>query len=640
MNDRPQSRLPLTGAQSGVWYGQRLEPGNTAYNVGQYVEIRGRFDQEVFETALRRAVAEAEVLGMRFGEEDGVPYQEPAPRADWPLDLADLRAEADPEATALELMRADLSRPVDPAADRLFAYALYTVAEDRVLWYQRVHHIALDAYGFTLLARRTAELHTALSRGVEPPPAAPGRLADLLAEEAEYRDSARSAADRAYWAEQLADGPEPAPLAGVGHPAAPHFLRTGATLTAEESTGLLDLARAARATWADVVTAAFAGYLHRMTGTRDVLLAMPAMTRLGSVALTVPAMKVNVLPLRLSVAPGTAFGDLVSQVVRRVRDLRRHQNHRAEEIRRDLDPAGRRHGVFGPMVNIKAFDYQLDFDGAPGIARNLAAGPVDDLTLSVYLDGGNLVRFELDANPRTYREDELADRCAEFLTLLRALAAVEEPGLPVGRIPLLSAERRREALALPDAVGVVPVVGSVVERFEGWVREAPGAVALVVGEESLTYGELGERSARLASVLVGRGAGPGRWVGLALPRSVDLVVAMVAVLRSGAGYLPLDPGFPAERLAFMVGDASPVCTVAVGESAAVLPEGVPVLLLDDPETVRATESAEPFGGVPVDPEGAAYVIHTSGSTGRPKGVVVSHGAFAGFLAAMDGRLGL
>ncbi|MEE1820941.1 AMP-binding protein, partial [Streptomyces sp. BE20] len=121
---------------------------------------------------------------------------------------------------------------------------------------------------------------------------------------------------------------------------------------------------------------------------------------------------------------------------------------------------------------------------------------------------------------------------------------------------------------------------------------------------------------------------------------MDLVVAMVAVLRSGAGYLPLDPGFPAERLAFMVEDAGPVCTVAVGETARAVPGGVPVLLLDDPEVAAGIAAAQPAPSVPVDPEGAAYVIHTSGSTGRPKGVVVSHGAFAGFLAAMDGRLGL
>ncbi|SDS75607.1 amino acid adenylation domain-containing protein [Streptomyces sp. TLI_053] len=639
MNDRPQSRLPLTDAQSGVWYGQRLEPGSTAYNVGQYVEINGPVDQDLLEAALRHAVDETEALGMRFGEEDGTPYQEPAAPAGWVLPRTDLSGEADPRAAALALMRADLARPVDPAADRLFGFALLTLGEDRVLWYQRVHHIALDAYAMTLLTRRTAELYTASARGEEPP-AAPGvRLADLLAEEAEYRESERSAADRAYWTGQLAGCPEPVPVAGAGHPAAAEFLRTGASLTEPQTAALLALAHELRATWADVALAAFAGYLHRTTGARDVLLAVPAMTRLGSVALAVPAMKVNVLPLRVAVAPGTAFGELVGRVVHAGRDLRRHQRHRAEGIRRELDPSGRRHAVFGPMVNIKAFDYHFDFDGSFGTPRNLAAGPVEDLTLSVYLDGGSRLRFELDGNPCAYTMEQLISRGQEFHTLLGALAGGVRPELPVGRLPLLTADGLLETLG-PDPVAVLPGWGSVVGGVDRWVGSVPGGVAVRSGGVELSFGELGDRSGRLASVLVGLGAGPGRWVGVLLPRSVDLVVGLLAVLRSGAGYVPLDPGFPVERLGLMLGDAVPVCVVAVGETVGVVPEGVPVLRLDDPETVARVAEAEPLEEREYDEASAAYVIHTSGSTGRPKGVVVSHGALGAFLAVMGQRLGL
>ncbi|MEK2492611.1 amino acid adenylation domain-containing protein [Kitasatospora purpeofusca] len=647
MNDRPQSRLPLTDAQSGVWYGQRLEPGSTAYNVGQYVEINGPVDQDLLETALRHAVGETEALGMRFGEEDGTPYQEPAAPADWALPRTDLSGGPDPLAAALALMRADLARPVDPAADRLFGFALLTLGQDRVLWYQRVHHIALDAYAMTLLTRRTAEFYTALARDEEPSAAPGARLADLLAEEAEYRESERATTDRDYWTGQLADCPEPVPVAGAGHPAAAEFLRTGASLTEPQTAALLALAHELRATWADVAVAAFAGYLHRTTGARDVLLALPAMTRLGSVALAVPAMKVNVLPLRVAVAPGTAFGELVGRVVHAGRDLRRHQRRRAEEIRRELDPSGRRHAVFGPMVNIKAFDYHFDFDGSFGTPRNLAAGPVEDLTLSVYLDGGSRLRFELDGNPRAYTMEQLTSRGEEFRTLLGALAGGLRPELPVGRIPLLSADGLVEALGpaaaatLPGGAPVaVPEGVSVVGRVDRWVGSVPGAVAVRSGEVALSYGELGDRSGRLASVLVGLGAGPGCWVGVLLPRSVDLVVGLLGVLRSGAGYLPLDPGFPAERLALMLGDAAPVCVVAVGETAGLVPEGVPVLLLDNPETAARVAEADPLEVREYDEASAAYVIHTSGSTGRPKGVVVSRGALGAFLGAMGERLAL
>ncbi|MYV68436.1 non-ribosomal peptide synthetase, partial [Streptomyces sp. SID2131] len=220
----------------------------------------------------------------------------------------------DPEAAALAAMRADMAAPADPATAPLFGFALHRVAPDRTLWYQRVHHIALDAYGFSLLSRRTAEVYTALARGEEPAPSPFGPLSAVVEEEAAYRDGERYAADRAYWRDRLADRGDHEPLAGASFPAAPDFLRASAALTPEATAGVLALARAAKATWADAVTAAFAAFLHRSTGDRDVLLSLPAMARLGSASLSVPAMVVNVLPLRVAVRPDLPLAELVAEV--------------------------------------------------------------------------------------------------------------------------------------------------------------------------------------------------------------------------------------------------------------------------------------------------------------------------------------
>ncbi|MFJ8045501.1 amino acid adenylation domain-containing protein [Kitasatospora sp. NPDC096147] len=636
MNARPHPRLPLTGAQTGVWYGQRLAPDSPAYNVGQYVEIRGQVDRALFERALRRTVAETEVLGMAFGERDGTPYQERTGPGDWELGATDLRAEPDPDAAALALMHADMHRPADPAADGgLFAFALHTVADDRVLWYQRVHHIALDAYGFALFTRRVAEVYTALRRGTEPGPTPFGAIGAVLDEEAAYRDSPQYDKDRAHWRERLADRPEVATLSGGSRPAAPVFLRRGATLDTGPTAALLALAERTRATWAELATAAFAAYLHRMTGSRKVLLALPAMSRLGSAALRVPVMTVNVLPLRVPVRPDTTLADLAGSCVRAVRDLRRHQRYRAEDIRRDLHAVGLGRGPLGPMVNIKAFDDQLDFDGAPGAPHNIAAGPVDDLTLSLYLDGGTRLRFELDANPSAYPADELDRRCAEFARLLESVAGAA-PETPVGRLDLLPATEPA-AWSANDRVGDGR---SVVELFAERAVAVPDASAVVAGGVRLSYGELDARVGALAAVLRARGVGAESFVGLALPRTAELVVGMLAVLRSGAAYLPLDLDYPAERLAFMVEDARPVCVLTLAATAHLVPAGAPVLVLDGPETVAELAAAVPVVAAPVDPASPAYVIHTSGSTGKPKGVVVPHGALADFLAAMRADLDL
>ncbi|MFJ6050452.1 amino acid adenylation domain-containing protein [Streptomyces sp. NPDC092307] len=642
MTERPSQRLPLTGAQSGVWYGQRLDPDSPVYNVGQYVEIDGPLDAGLFVTALRRTVAESEALTARFAEgPDGEPYQVAwrGPAAGPLVAVLDHTDQDDPYGTALSLMRADMARPVDPVRDSLYVFTLHKVGPDRTLWYQRAHHLVLDAFGFSLVSRRTAEIYTALAAGEEPTPDPFGGLEVILAEEHAYRASPRFAEDRAYWLERLADRPEPEPLSGARFPAAHAFLRDGATLTRRETAGLLAIARAAKASWADVMTAAFAAYLHRATGSRDVLLSLPAMARLGSAALKVPSMVVNVLPLRVAVRPQTPLAELVAAVAADVRDLRRHQRYRAEDIRRDLGLSGREQGLLGPMVNIKAFDNSLDFAGAAGSVHNVAAGPVDDLTLGVYLDAAEgRIRFELDANPQAYDAGTLAARRAEFAHFLRDAAAAG-PQAPVGR-PDLLAPAARDALLLDrnDTDHPIPA-GTVVDAFEHAARLHPEVPAVIAGADTLDYAALEERANRLARLLIGRGAGPERLVGLALPRTADLVVALLAVLKAGAGYLPLDLDYPADRLEFMVEDARPLCvlTTLAGAAGAPVVDGVETVVLDAPDTLA--ELADTAADAPTDADRSApltgghpaYVIYTSGSTGRPKGVVVPHAALANFL---------
>ncbi|MFF6883865.1 amino acid adenylation domain-containing protein [Streptomyces sp. NPDC012421] len=651
MTERAQRRLALTGAQTGVWYGQRLDPDSPVYNVGQYVAVDGTLDPDLFATALRRVVGECEALTVRFEEDErGQPVQilADAPPDGPVVTVVDHRGEPDPEAAALARMRADMATPADPAAAPLFAFALHRVAPDRTLWYQRVHHIALDAYGFSLLSRRAAEVYTALARGEEPAPSPFGPLSAVVEEEAAYRDDERYATDRAHWLDRLADLGDHEPLAGASFPAAPGFLRAEAALSPEATAGVLALARAAKATWADVVTAAFAAFLHRSTGSRDVLLSLPAMARLGSAALSVPAMVVNVLPLRVAVRPGLPLAGLVAEVAAGVRDLRRHQRYRAEDIRRDLGLVGRDRGPLGPMVNVKAFDNALDFAGAPGTVHNVAAGPVDDLTLAVRHDAATgRIAFELDANPRAYDAEALDARCAEFVRFLTEAAGAAHD-TPVGRPDLLDAGALRALAEQAAATTRAIPPGTVADAFAARVREHPEAVALVAGAEELTYAELDARVDRLARLLAARGVGPERFVGIALPRGADLVVALLAVLRAGGAYLPLDLEYPAERLEFMVRDARPVCVLTTLAAAPDAPDvpGTDTLVLDSPDALSALADLADLADGPAAPlpapDGAhaAYVIHTSGSTGRPKGVVIPHSALANFLRVQAHELAM
>ncbi|WP_393054776.1 amino acid adenylation domain-containing protein [Streptomyces sp. LN549] len=635
--DKPGTVLPLTSAQSGMWYAQSLDPLSPAQNTAECLEIAGPLDPEVFAAALRRVTAEADALRVRIEEGPEGPRQTVAASVVLPFTVHDLRGVPDGDREAEAWMCADLAEPCDPAAGPLFRHALFRVGQERWLWYQRIHHLVMDGFGYSLLVRRTAEIYSALVRGGDPGPRAFGTLTDLVAQDADYRASEAFAADRAHWSEAFADRPEVPRLAGRGALPSRTFLRRTAHLGPQATERMRELATQLRATWPEVLIAAQALYTSRATARSEVVLGLPMMGRVGSVALRVPGMVMNVLPLRLTVTPGAGFAELVRQVVVGIREVRRHQRYRYEDIRRDLRLLAESRGLVGPLVNVMPFDYDVDFAGVPARARNLSAGPVDDLTVNIYdrADGRGL-RIDHDGNPALYDEDTLAAHQERFLHLVERLTAAD-PHAPLSAHGIatpaehdLVVERfNRTDRVLPPTTLIGPI--------EAQAARTPGATALVYGNVSLTYAELNTRANRLARHLRTLGARPGAVVAVAVPRSVELIVSLLAVLKAGAAYLPLDPEYPAERITYMLRDAAPVC--AVTDRAGRLP--------DDAMTTQVVLDGLDVSGYPwcdpsrpLTPAHPAYVIYTSGSTGRPKGVVVSHGAIDNRLRWMQDAYGL
>jgi enterobactin synthetase component F len=619
----PATVLPLTAAQSGMWYAQALDPLSPAQNTAECLDIDGPLDPDLFAAALRRVTAEADALRVCIENGPEGPRQRVRATVELPLTVLDLRDGDGAERKAEAWMRADLAKPCDLAAGPLFRHALFRVGTQRWLWYQRIHHLVIDGFGYSLLVRRTAEAYTALARGEEPAPRSFGALADLVDEDAAYRASDAFAADRAHWTKAFADRPQAPRLAGRGALPSRTFRRRTTRLTPETTEGLRELAARVRATWPDILVAAQALYTSRATDRSEVVLGLPMMSRMGSAALRVPGMVMNVLPLRLTVAPDATFAELVHQVVLGIREVRRHQRFRYEDIRRDLGLLGESHALIGPVINIMPFDYGVDFAGAPARARNLAAGPVDDLRVNVYdrADGRGL-GIDHDGNPSLYEGAELATHQERFVHLLARLTgtdprqplAVHTIATPAEQTLVLN-EFNQTARALPATTLIGPI--------EARATRTPDATALVYGDRSLTYAELNAHANRLAWHLQTLGARPGAVVAVCVPRSLELVATVLAVLKSGAAYLPLDPEYPARRLAYMIQDAAPVCAVA--DRAGRLPEdaGALVVALDalDVSPYPPTDPARAL--TPAHP---AYVMYTSGSTGRPKGVVVSHGA--------------
>jgi enterobactin synthetase component F len=597
--------LPLAAAQEGIWTGQEFDRSSPAFNTAEYVELHGPVDVAALETAIRRTVAETDALNVVFeADAEGRPWQRFRSSDDWPLQQFDVSGESDPLAAALAWMRADLATPVDLTGDLLFGHAFFRLGPDHLLWYQRVHHIALDGYGLSLVARRVAEVYTALVEGREPPVHSFGTLASVVDEDESYVDSTKHVAARDYWVGKAQGRTTPVVLAHrkgkLGH----SVVRVSADLDADSVAALKAVAKTAGAMWSETLTAAFAAYLHRMTGAGELTLALPVMARLGSVSLKVPAMVTNVVPLWVRVEPGDTLETLTTQVAAELRAGRPHLRYRYEQLRRDLKLVASERKLFGPSINIMPFDYGLRFAGERAAVHNVSAGLVEDLVVHVYdrADGTGL-RIVLDANPNCYNLDELTGHLNRFLTFLGRLTAT--PATPVADVDLLQDGERGLLLDEWNSTGRALPDVTVPELFAAQALSTPDRVALVAGDATYTFAELDRKANGLAQWLVEQGAGPDKYVAMLLPRTSDAVVALLAVLKAGAAYVPIDPDYPAKRIEMILADSKPVVLLTTEEMKQIRDEA------DTPETG-------------LRPHHAACLIYTSGSTGTPKGVVIEH----------------
>ena len=398
-----EARWPLAGAQSGIWFAQQLEPENPIYNTGEYIEIEGAIDVRKFERAVRQAVNEADSLHLCFGEDEEGPYQTLRKTQDFPFQYIDVSKEGNPKETALQWMKNDLAAPVDLKADRLFCEALFKVEDHRYFWYQRIHHIVMDAFGFSLLSQRVAKLYSAF---IDEKPYAESAFSPfkrLLDEDYTYRNSNSFEQDRQFWLDRFADEPEILSLAERAPRTSKGFLSQTGYLEVADAQALKRNARNFGGTWHELVMATAAIYIQRLTGSENVILSLPMMGRLGSVSINIPSMMMNLLPLRLSVRPDMTVKELVKQVSKEVRIIRGHQHYRHEELRRDLKLLGDNQRLFGPQINVMPFDYGLDFAGNKAVTHKLATGPVDDISINIYdKSDGNGLRVDLDANPEVY----------------------------------------------------------------------------------------------------------------------------------------------------------------------------------------------------------------------------------------------
>ncbi|MBY8849756.1 amino acid adenylation domain-containing protein, partial [Saccharothrix sp. MB29] len=625
-------RLPLSAAQKGVWFAHQLDGTGQVFNCAEVLEFAGPLDVGAFAAAWRRVRAEADALRVvRFADEDGL-VQVVVPEDGLPeLPVLDFSGEPDPERRADEWTAAERATPVDLGVGPVSAAALIRLGERRFRFYCRMHHIVTDAYSMRLLHRTLADRYTALVTGAAPAQPPLRSLTALLDADRRYRESPAHAADLEFWTGAFADAPESmrvSPIGGTGPDTDLVAWRVARELDDAALGRLREVAELTGATWQVVLLAAVASYLGRLTGRRDVVLGLPTSGRRGIATRQVVGMAAAVVPLRVDVAPTATLTDVVGLLSAALAAGLPHERLRHDEVVRALGVNVAEGGFLGPLVNFTPFDDEFSFAGTTARARNLASGPPIDLSVNVHGQDDGPITLVFEAEPRLHGRRGVEEHADRFTAFARDVTAA--PDRPVDSFDLLSHAERHELLVRRNDTAAPVPDGDIAELVERRARRAPDAVAVVHGTTELTYRELDERAEWLADRLAAREVGPEDVVALVLPRTPDLVVAMLAVLKAGAAFLPIDLANPPERIAHLVADAGARCVVSDAATEPVLPPtAVEVLVVEDtrPTVGRAAPRR------PVHPANPAYVIYTSGSTGRPKGVVVTHRGLPAFAAA-------
>lgn len=647
MVSNQQERWTLSGAQSGIWFAQQLEPNNPIYNTGEYIEINGPVDIETFQKAVQYTILEADALHIRFENGEQGPQQRIEKPDVFKLQFSDLSDQPNAEELAKEEMLNDLKMPIDLEKDPLFNQALFKVNNHRFLWYQRIHHIVMDAFGFSLISQRVATLYTALMNDNNYEERFFNSFQSVLEEDEAYRHSESFINDQEFWVNRFEENLEVASLSNQVPKRSTSYLQATGNLSPTVTKELHKASELFNGKWHELIIAATALYVSRLTGTNDVVLSLPMMGRLGSKAIKTPAMVMNLLPLRLQVRPDMCLSDLVMQISTEINAIRKHQKYRHEELRRNLKLVGDNHRLFGPQVNVMPFEYSLNFAGSQGVTHKLATGPVDDLSINVYSQAHESgLRVDIDANPTVYSHEELNMHHRRFLHLLETISKAEKDVF-IGNINLLlSRERKQLVHEVNETVQPLPAV-SLPTLFEKQVAENPEATALLYQGKTLSYRQLNQQVNRFTNLLIEKGIGPEQFVALVLPRSADMVIAMLAVLKAGAAYLPIDPDYPADRVEFMLSNAQPTYIVTDKVTSKQLDySNINLLILDDEQT---TKTLKIYSDENVDlttiygPRhvlNPVYMIYTSGSTGKPKGVVISSEGLINFLLSMKQQFSL
>lgn len=650
MSSFEQPYLPLTSAQNNVWFHQLINPDSPAYNIGQVIRIDGAIELDRFEKAQNMAWEASDSLRSHFAVLDGNPVQIIAPYYPAPFELIDLSA--DPCAANIkESIQAHQLKKFDLFHGPCCRFALFKISEVKWIWSMAVHHLVVDAPGGAYFAQMIAQAYRDLNTPLlDTSPSWVAAIEDDIA----YRQSDSYIKDKNYWLETLSNLDQTPSLNNTP-------VNTLDLVVPENA--YLNLSRDDYSTFFKWSTengqGAYAGfvasiliYLNRLTGISDLCIGSPTSGRSRKTRSLV-GMLANAIPLRLQIQKEETSLEILKKAAKQIRQGLRHNSFPIGELTQDRRQMGLP-APFSIIVNLLVFNQSLDFENASGLAETLSTGSVADIQLNIFdrCDNGP-VELRLDFNPARYSLEEAQNHLSRIALLIKSLPLCAD--LPIADLTVINQDEKEAILesSTGEANQKFKDFKSIIDLFNKQVIASPQNIALTYedlnGTKDISYESLDKWANALAHHLIKKNIGADDVVAIFLDRSAQSIVSMLAVLKTGAAYLPIDPEYPASRQGYMLENSAAKVVITDKRLWGRLPstekpKDTTTLFVDDLDILKTSSQID--GEVTINPKrplfssNLAYLIYTSGSTGKPKGAGNTHAAIINRLLWMQDILKL
>ncbi|EKO3672443.1 amino acid adenylation domain-containing protein [Vibrio metschnikovii] len=622
----PEERYPLIGTQQGIWFGQQLMLRPEEFNVAHYIELDGDIDLECFSQAVNSGIFAADSLHFHYFEIDGEIKQgiiEPK-QAQNVLEIMDFSQAASVDESALEWMKEDLATPINlQEAKPRYRHCLIHVGDNsktKWLWYQRYHHIDVDGFSINAITDYIVSEYNRLVAGTAgPTPFTPFKA--VIDEHQHFHQSEQYQAARHFWQQQARQLPEALSLVTGGRQSSANIVEK---FNIELEGGDWLNRGGNKILPSELAMALVFAYLHLVSGEQHIGVGFPFMRRMGSCAASSSGAVVNILPLTVNVDPTMSLFDVARSMNKVIRQARCYQMYDAEQIQRDLGKVGQ--VLYGPILNYKPFEEEIHLAGIKGRTHILSAGPIDDIEFSPLLNN-NQLSLTLTGNAAKYSQQSLALHAHRFAYMVEQIA--RNPDTALHTLDIIPANERTNIArwSIGKTLNEKPQVQTVLAVFDQQVKLKPNVEALKFAQQSWSFIQLDRAVENKAQQIKGLGARKGDIIGVAIPRNADTIITMLAILRVGAVYLPIDLAYPQERIETILEQAQPWGVMV--ENPELLPWNhlTRCISLTDLDSLAVTERVK----VDIDPSDVAYIVFTSGSTGKPKGVMNTHGALLNLL---------